>query len=385
MTRKERLERTLRGEPVDRPAVSFYEIDGNQDTQNADPFNVFNSPDWQPIIDLAREESDRMVSVHVPVRGGPEHPLAERTITETWSDANGSRFTRTTLKAGKRTLTHRSRRDPHVNTVWTEEHFLKDTDDLKAYLDLPAPVFGGTPDPTRALQIEQALGDAGIIRIETGTALCAAADLFDMATYTIIALTEPKLFTQLLERFESFLLPSVEAISRAMPGRMWRMYGPEYASPPYLPPRLFREYVTTFDAPIARAIQEHGGFARLHSHGNLRDILDDIVATGCDGLDPIEPAPQGDVTLADVRERCGDQLVLFGNLEASDLENLPTPQFEEKIRTALDQGPGGKGFVLMPSACPYGRELSPHVLPNYQAMVRLAKERASSSKSAMRR
>lgn len=376
MTRKERLERTLRGEAVDRPAVSFYEIDGNQDTRNPDPFNIFNAPDWQPIIELAREASDRMVSVGIPIKDAPPNPLAELTRSETWTDEKGSRCTRTTIKAGKRMLTHRSRRDPQVNTVWTEEHFLKDVDDLRAFLDLPAPVFGGVTDPTRALQIEQELGDAGILRIETGTALCAAADLFDMATYTIIALTEQELFTQLLERMQSFLQPRVEAVAKTIPGRMWRIYGPEYASPPYLPPRLFREYVTIFDTPIVQAIQRQGGFARLHSHGNLRDILDDIVATGCDGLDPIEPPGQGDVTLGYVRENYGDRLVLFGNLEACDLENLPTPQFEQKIRTALDEGPGGKGFVLMPSACPYGRELSPHVLPNYQAMIRLAKDRA---------
>jgi hypothetical protein len=96
-----------------------------------------------------------------------------------------------------------------------------------------------------------------------------------------------------------------------------------------------------------------------------------IVATGCDGLDPIEPPPQGDVELSAVRRAYGDRLVLFGNLEASDLENLPTPQFILKIRRAIREGTlgQGRGFVLLPSSCPYGRELSPLALANYQAMV----------------
>jgi hypothetical protein len=50
-----------------------------------------------------------------------------------------------------------------------------------------------------------------------------------------------------------------------------------------------------------KAIQRTGGFARIHAHGRLRLILDDIASTACDGLDPIEPSPQGDVTLAEVR------------------------------------------------------------------------------------
>jgi hypothetical protein len=114
----------------------------------------------------------------------------------------------------------------------------------------------------------------------------------------------------------------------------------------------------------------------MHSHGRLRAVLDHIVATGCTGLDPIEPQPQGDVELRYVRERYGKQLVLFGNLEASDIENLPTPEFERKVRRAIEEGTAGdgRGFVLMPSACPYGRVLSPLALKNYRKLVEVIEQ-----------
>ena len=88
-------------------------------------------------------------------------------------------------------------------------------------------------------------------------------------------------------------------------------------------------------------------------------------------FNPIEPSPQGDVELGFVREKVGNQMVLFGNLEASDIENLPTPQFEKKIVTAIREGTAGqgRGFVRMPSACPYGRVLAPLALANYRKMV----------------
>jgi hypothetical protein len=338
MTRTERLHRTLRGLPVDRPPVSFYEIDGNQDENDSDPFNIYNAPDWKPVLDLARQKSDRIVGVHIPIVDAPQDPLQDITSSETWTDDSGSRLTKTTITTGNRVLTHRTRRNPEVNTVWTEEHLLKDTDDLRAYLALPCPVFGGRPDTSRALALEEDLADSGILRIDTASPLCIAADLFDMETFTVIAMTERTLFIRLLERIQSYLQPRIEAVAAALPGRHWRIYGPEYASPPYLPPRLFRDYVTEFDTSIVSAIHGYDGFARLHSHGNLEDILDDIVATGCMGLDPIEPPPQGDVSLGYVRERYGDQLVLFGNLEASDLETLPTSQFKQRIQTALAEG-----------------------------------------------
>jgi hypothetical protein len=122
-------------------------------------------------------------------------------------------------------------------------------------------------------------------------------------------------------------------------------------------------------------IQQHGGYARLHSHGRLKNILPYIVDMGVSGLDPIEPPPQGDMELIDVRQQYGEELVLFGNIEASELELLQPPEFEARVRQALREGTAGqgRGFVLMPSACPYGRHIPAHVLDNYETMVRLAK------------
>ncbi|MBN1445521.1 MAG: hypothetical protein JW957_05390 [Candidatus Omnitrophica bacterium] len=33
----------------------------------------------------------------------------------------------------------------------------------------------------------------------------------------------------------------------------------------------------------------------------------------------------------------------------------------------------GRGFILHPSACPYGRTITPRTLANYETMARLAK------------
>lgn len=368
MTRRERLMATLQGKPVDRPAVSFYEINGlDERPDDLDPFNVYTHPTWKPLIDLARERSDRIVMRSVPFLDAPD-PLAERTTRSAWYVA-GSRYEKREVNCGKRTLTEITRRDPDVNTIWQVEHLLKNSADVEAFLSLPQPQDPGLPDIHGVLAAESALGGSGIVMIDTPDPICAAAGLFHMADYTVLAALEPGLFHRLLERFAADLQRRTEAISRALPGRLWRIYGPEYASPPYLHPQQFREFVTRYDTPMVQAIQRGGGYARIHSHGRLRLILDDIASTGCDGLDPIEPPPQGDMTLREVRQRCGEQMVLFGNLEASDLENLLEEQFREKVRAALAEGPGGRGFVLMPSSCPYGRVLSPQALRNYQVMV----------------
>ncbi len=373
MTRRTRLHRTLEGKSVDRPAVSFYELNGlDEDPGQDDPFNIFTHPSWLPLIELTREKTDRIVMrkvCHGATTSGPIDRLCESESVI----RDGSRFTTKRIHTPSRTLTTRTRRDPDVNTVWTEEHLLKNVDDLQAFLDLPSPDDGGNIDTTPVVEAESELGDTGIVMIDTPDPLCLAASMFDMAEYTIIAMTEQALFHQLLERFASELLPRTQAVAKALPGRLWRIYGPEYASPPYLPPALFREYVCRYVTPIIEAIHAHGGYARIHSHGNLEAILDDIVSMGTDGLDPIEPPPQGDVELGYVRERYGKDMVLFGNLEITDIENLPTNQFADKVKRAMEEGMSGegRGFVLLPSACPYGRELSSLTMRNYEKMIEI--------------
>ena len=381
MTRRERLMATLRGEPVDRPAVSFYEIGGFQiDPGDPDPYNIYNAPDWQPLLKLAEEHTD-LIRMMSPVRARSIDPTGSAVgagrhefFREETSDDGDTRITRTVLTIAGRTMTQTTQRDRQINTVWTVEHLLKDAADVEAYLAIPDETFAERIDTGPLEAEEAALGDRGIVMVDTEDPLCAAAALFSMEDYTVLAFTVPALFHRLLEKMARRTHARTAEISRRFPGRLWRIYGPEYASEPFLPPRLFDEYVVRYAGPMVRAIQAHGGYARIHCHGRLKNILDLIAGMGADALDPIEPPPQGDTELREVRERHGRQLVLFGNLEIADIELLPSSEFAEKVKRALDEGTAGagRGFVLMPSSSPYGRELSPVTLRNYETMVALA-------------
>ncbi|MEK6795344.1 MAG: uroporphyrinogen decarboxylase family protein [Spirochaetota bacterium] len=380
MTRKERLERTIRGQEVDRPPVCFYEINGlTQNEHDTDAFNIYSDPSWKPLLALTREKSDRIVNASVAMRGTSHDPLAERTTVDVRIEGD-ERLATKTIRTDGRVLTESSRRHKDIDTVWVTEHLLKNVDDLKAYLSLPESPIDGTPDIAPVLAMEKSLGDSGIVMLNTADPLCMAAALFPMDEYTVIAMTEPSLFRSLLDRCARMIYPRIAATVRALPGRLWRIYGPEYASEPYLPPSLFRDYVTGYDTEIVRLIQETGGIARIHSHGNLANVLHHIAATGADALDPIEPPPQGDVSLAAVRKRY-PSMTLFGNLEVSDMETLRRDEFIPKVHAALDEGDTlDSRFVLMPSACPYGRALPQRTLGNYEAIIHIMEERYAANR-----
>jgi len=366
----------IRGEAVDRPAVNFYEVGGFMvDPADPDPYNVYNAPDWQPLLQLAEERTD-LIRMMSPVRARSIDPSGS-TASEDWhaffaekrSEENDCRIVRTVANVVGRTLTQTTKRERELDTVWTVEHLLKSNDDVDVYLQIPDEAFAEKVDVTPLLAEEERLGDRGIVMVDTEDPICSVASLFDMEEFTIFAMMEGDRMHRLLERAAKRILERTKEVSRLFPGRLWRIYGPEYASAPYLPPHLFEEYVVRYTGPMVKAIQEHGGFARVHSHGRLRGILPHIIGMGADALDPIEPPPHGDMRLEEVRTACGDNVVLFGNIEITDLENLPPDKFDEKVRIALEEGCGGRGLVVMPSASPYGRIISDRTMRNYRSMV----------------
>ncbi len=385
MNPKERLMATLRGEPVDRPAVNLYEIGGlAMDPNDPDPFNVYNDPSWRPLLDLAEQHTD-IIRLRSPVRKESHRAWADAKDdkgirdeffkVETFEE-EGCRMMRITLTVAGRTMTSTTRRQPDVDTVWTTEHLLKSKEDLRAYLQLPDEVFAETVDIMPLLEEEETLGERGIVMVDTEDPICAAAVLFSMEDYLVLALTEQKLFHQLLEKLARHIQARTEQVSRQFPGRLWRIYGPEFATEPYLPPHLFDEYVVRYTGPMVRMIRDNGGFARIHVHGRIRNNLCSIVRMGVDAIDPIEPPAHGDVELSYVRSEYGKDLVLFGNLEIADIENAEPNDFEKTVRQAIVDGTSGqgRGFVLMPTACPIGRKISARTMQNYETIVRIVED-----------
>ena len=360
---------------MDRPAVNFYEIGGPQfDPRNPDRFNIYNDPSWRALIDLALAESDLLPLIAPRKRPTPRNPRQQYFKTEQF-EQNGSRFTRTTLSVAGRTMTALTRRDPNLATTWQLQHLLKDVDDLRAYLQLPDEVFEyDAGDVSHLIAADRALGDRGIVMVDVPDPVCEAAMLLGSENFMLIGYTQPDLIEALLNKLAPHRLRVIEQVSAAFPQHPWRIYGPEFAAEPNLPPAHFRRFVLPFTGAMVRAIQRHGGWARLHCHGRVASALPVFVEMSADATDPLEPPPQGDVQLADVRACYGRDMALFGNIEASDIETMQEDTFEKLVAQTLRDGTSGpgRGFVLMPSAAPFSRTISPRTLRNYQTMVRLA-------------
>lgn len=117
---------------------------------------------------------------------------------------------------------------------------------------------------------------------------------------------------------------------------------------PFISPKKFAEFVTPYLAEIVAAIHDLGVKAILHSDGDLRLILPQLVSTGLDGYQSVDP--QGHMDIAAVkREYPG--LVLMGNVQASFLQDEDDTRIRESVRYAMTHGKPGGGFIFSSSNC----------------------------------
>lgn len=147
--------------------------------------------------------------------------------------------------------------------------------------------------------------------------------------------------------------------------------GDDYATAhgPLMSPRHFKEFVFPYMKRCVDAVHEGGVPFIKHTDGNLWPILDQILDTGIDALDPIEPAAGMDI--GEVKRRFGDRVALVGNVDCSFLLTMGSPEdVREGVKETIAKASVGGGHILASS-----NSIHPAVKPeNYQAMVDAARE-----------
>lgn len=117
---------------------------------------------------------------------------------------------------------------------------------------------------------------------------------------------------------------------------------------PLIAPEQFTEFVNQYNRRIVDAAHAKGLKVVRHSDGNLWPLLDTLLDTGYDGLNPLEP--QAGMLLDKVKEHCGDRICLLGNIDCIDLLPHGTPdEVDAAVKKAIDDSGEGGGLVICSS------------------------------------
>ena len=359
LSSRERLLRTLKGKQVDRVPVSLYEFDGFYDSW------IGKYPEYRDILEYAKGKTDKMY-FWSPDWGEITQfyltPIDREILTSKEWQSGNRRYVQTIIQTPRGKLQSTRIMEEGIHTVWQKEHFCKSIEDVEKFLSIPYdPVF---PDVSGFRQADKHLGDEGILLVDLPDPLCMVAELFSFSDFLSLVLTEEKMIIKLLDIFYERIHKYLEHLLKNGVITLYRIVGPEYATPPYLAPSYFDKFVCKYDKNLISLIHSYGGLARIHCHGRIRQVLDMIISMQPDALDPIEPPPDGDIELKEVKKRAGDKITLMGNIEERCFETCSKKEIDALVRKAIEEGAPGGRFVLLPTAMPLTTPLDPKIKEN---------------------
>jgi uroporphyrinogen decarboxylase len=140
---------------------------------------------------------------------------------------------------------------------------------------------------------------------------------------------------------------------------------------PWLSPTHFNEFILPHMQQQVDAYKQEGVYVIKHTDGNTWSLLEMMVSTGIDALHGIQPGVGMDIK--QLKEKVGDQMTLFGAIEAETLINGTPEDVGRDVTYCIKHGAPGGGFVLTTSnSVQIGTKYE-----NYMTMLRLAREKGT--------
>ena len=242
---------------------------------------------------------------------------------------------------------------------------IKTPEDLKTYQP-PDPeaddVLGHLPEV-----IERYKGKKAI------TAICRdsffnPAFLRGTTRFLMDMVENPQLVHELIEVALSHDLRAMQRMVEA--GCDVVVFGDDYAdkNSPLMSPKHFAEFVQPGLKKAVKAAKEEGAYVIKHTDGNIMPIIEMIIETGIDGLNPIEPAAGMDIGY--VKRKYGDRICIIGNIDCGELlSRRPVGEVIAAVKQCIAVAAPGGGYMISSS-----NSIHSSVRPeNYRAMVETAK------------
>jgi uroporphyrinogen-III decarboxylase len=374
-TSRRRLLTALAGGTPDRVPINTYELAGRN---SLDWYN--QQPSYRKLMDYIRAHTDCITNWN-PRAAADHYTCEERFLCsdfpveiETRTETAGS-FQRTTriCRTPQGDLCSVKQAAAQVYTTWQVEHWCKSLADVEKALSVP--YQPASYDASDLARVRAELGENGLVMSSIGDPAYLAATLMSFQNFLLWAFEETDHFMRTVAVIAERVMENLRRQLDCCVVDLYRIVGPEYFTPPFMSPAMFRRAVVPPVTEMTRLIHSRGGKVRLHCHGKIGRVLDLILETGCDGIDPCEPPPDGDLELDEVAHRCRRRGVsVWGNIELKLLERGTPDQVRTEVRKIMQQAKDGGGFIIMPTAAPINLPLSPGTEANYQAFIDTALE-----------
>jgi len=143
---------------------------------------------------------------------------------------------------------------------------------------------------------------------------------------------------------------------------------------PMMSPRHFHEFLLPGLKSVVQAVHAAGVPIIKHTDGNIMPILNDILSSGVDCIDPLDPL--GNMSIATLKEKYGTQVCIKGNVNIGGALSLGTPdEVRAETYACIQAGKPGGAYILSTS-----NSIMSCILPaNYLAMIETLRQFGSYS------
>ncbi len=174
-------------------------------------------------------------------------------------------------------------------------------------------------------------------------------DLFGFEQAMLGFLDDPARARAILDRFADGVASIAAGLAAAGVDAI-KISSP-FAGAGFLSQAFYRTFVLPYEGRIARAVEDRGVRAYLHTCGDINDRLELMAESGASGIECLDPPPLGRVELADAKRRVGGRIFIKGNVDPVHvLLKGDRAAVEADARRRVEAGrPGGR--YILSTAC----------------------------------
>jgi uroporphyrinogen-III decarboxylase len=354
MTRKERMLAAIDRRPVDCVPHATYNLHPYAGSGHLD------DPSYRTILETVRASAGAAIKTADRGGWGPPPERLERRL----EGSGDARTEHTTLHTPKGDLAMTAR-VPENRPAMVVRHFLTSDEDIERYLSLPLEPVPVDLRDVRATY--ESAGDRALVFVCYAEPMYTVCSLFHFEDFATRCLEDLPTIKRLIDREFDFCLEYMGRLTRACRGMdvVLHTSGPEVCTPPMLSPALFRELVTPYMRRLIDVIHASGLPAAIHCHGHVREVLPQILETGCDLLEPIEPPAQGNISLEELLEQVEGRMSLMGYIQDQELYTAVPGEMARRVERIARIVGGRSGYIMCPTCTPFDHPCSETYRRNY--------------------